>query len=88
MSGRALQKHASRNGNPNGWPVPSGKQNPGAWNNIGQDMLDDILTDPRSVETRGRGRIGGKWQDVVDIRLPDGRGARFTPGGEFSGFLD
>lgn len=88
MAGRALQKHAGRNGNPNGWPTPSGRQNPGAWNATGQDMLDEILTHPGAVETRGRGRIGGQWQDVVDIRLPNGLGARFTPGGSFSGFLD
>ncbi|MEU9185129.1 polymorphic toxin-type HINT domain-containing protein [Streptomyces sp. NPDC048484] len=88
MAGRALQKHAGRNGNPNGWPTPSGKQNPKGWNSAGQDMLDDILTHPGSIETRGRGRIGGQWQDVVDIRLPSGLGARFTPGGSFSGFLD
>jgi hypothetical protein len=88
MAGRALQKHAGRNGNPNGWPTPSGRQNPGAWNATGQDMLDEILTHPGAVETRGRGRIGGQWQDVIDIRLPNGLGARFTPGGSFSGFLD
>jgi hypothetical protein len=88
MAGRALQKHAGRNGNPNGWPTPPGKQNPAAWNATGQEMLDEILTDPSAVETTGRGRIGGKWQDVVDVRLPNGMGARFAPDGSFSGFLD
>lgn len=34
------------------------------------------------------GRIGGQWRDVVDVRLPNGMGARFAPDGSFSGFLD
>ncbi|NYI07409.1 RHS repeat-associated protein [Allostreptomyces psammosilenae] len=88
LAGRALQKHAGRNGNPNGWPTPSGRQNPQAWNATGQDVLDEILTHPGAVETRGRGRIGGQWQGVIDIRLPNGLGARFGTDGRFSGFLD
>ncbi|WP_052852654.1 polymorphic toxin-type HINT domain-containing protein [Streptomyces avicenniae] len=89
VAGRSLQKHAGRNGNPNGWPIPSGRQNPAAWNTTGQEMLDEILNHPNVTETRGRGRIGGQWQDVIDIRLPNGGlGARFTPEGSFSGFLD
>ncbi|MEW2300872.1 polymorphic toxin-type HINT domain-containing protein [Streptomyces sp. NPDC006655] len=88
LAGRALAKHAGRNGNPNGWPLPAGKQNPAGWNAAGQDMLDEILTNPDSVSSPGYGRIGGQWQDTVDIRLPSGLGARFSQSGAFSGFLD
>ncbi|WAP55056.1 polymorphic toxin-type HINT domain-containing protein [Streptomyces sp. S465] len=88
LAGRALAKHAGRNGNPNGWPLPAGKQNPAGWNAAGQDMLDEILTNSGSVSSPGYGRIGGQWQDTVDIRLPSGLGARFSQSGAFSGFLD
>ncbi|UED86109.1 DUF6531 domain-containing protein [Streptomyces profundus] len=88
FAGRALMKHAGRNGNPNGWPVPTGTQNPTAWNSTGQNMLDEILTNPNSVTSSGYGRIGGQWQDTIDVRLPDGRGARFSTSSVFSGFLD
>ncbi|MFI6513831.1 polymorphic toxin-type HINT domain-containing protein [Streptosporangium sp. NPDC050855] len=87
-SGRALQKHAGRNGNTNGWPTPPGRQNADAWNKTGQGMLDDILTNPGTTSVNTRGRVGGQWDDVVDMRLPDGRGARFTQAGEFVTFLD
>jgi hypothetical protein len=68
--------------------MPDGTQNPAGWNATGKDMLDEILTNPGSVTTQGYGRIGGKWQDTVDIRLPSGLGARFTKSESFSGFLD
>ncbi|MEY9850261.1 hypothetical protein ABH940_007385, partial [Streptacidiphilus sp. BW17] len=88
FAGRALAKHAGRNGNPNGWPIPSGVQNPAAWNATGQEMLDNILKNQGSTFTQGYGRIGGQWQDTIDVRLPSGLGARFSLTGQFSGFLD
>ncbi|WP_434588952.1 polymorphic toxin-type HINT domain-containing protein [Streptomyces sp. A5-4] len=88
LAGNALSKHAGRASNSGRWPVPSGKRNPGSWNALGRDQLDDILTHPGGVASQGRGRINGQWQDVTDIRLPDGRGARFSQSGGFSGFLD
>ncbi|MEU8852691.1 polymorphic toxin-type HINT domain-containing protein [Streptomyces sp. NPDC048564] len=89
MAGNALAKHAGRNTNTGQWPIPSGKQNPAAWNALGRDVLDDILTHPGSVTTREYGRIGGVWQDTIDVRLPNGGiGARFSLDGKFSGFLD
>ncbi|WP_225642589.1 RHS repeat-associated core domain-containing protein [Streptomyces werraensis] len=88
FAGRALEKHAGRNGNAKGWPIPAGKRNPAGWNKAGQDMLDEILTNPGSTSSPGYGRIGGQWQNTVDIRLPNGMGARFSPSGTFSGFLD
>lgn len=91
VAGRALQKHAGRGGNTRGWPTPSGKQDPAAWNQTGQDLLDEVLTNPGTVFSTGRGRIGGQWDDVIDARLPGsfgGFGARFSKSGQFSGFLD
>ncbi|MER6998469.1 hypothetical protein [Streptomyces sp. NPDC000410] len=89
MAGNALAKHAGRKTNTGQWPIPPGKQNPDAWNALGRDVLDDILTHPGSVTTREYGRIGGVWQDTIDVRLPNGGiGARFSVDGKFSGFLD
>ncbi len=89
MAGNALAKHAGRKTNTGQWPIPSGKKNPAAWNALGRDVLDDILTRPGSVTTREYGRIGGVWQDTIDVRLPNGGiGARFSVSGTFSGFLD
>ncbi|MCZ4099801.1 polymorphic toxin-type HINT domain-containing protein [Streptomyces sp. H39-C1] len=88
VSGRALQKHAGRSGTGGNWPRPTGRENPTGWNEAGQNMLDDILTSPDSVAHLGYGRVGGTWQDTLDVRLPSGLGARFDLGGNFSGFLD
>jgi hypothetical protein len=87
-AGRALQKHAGRAETGPNWPRPSGAQNPAGWDKTGQAMLDDILTSPDSVAHLGYGRVGGVWQDTLDVRLPGGLGARFDLDGIFSGFLD
>jgi RHS repeat-associated protein len=88
LAGRALQKHAGRPGTGANWPTPPGTRNPQAWNTVGQDTLNEILTNPDSVAHLGYGRIGGAWQDTLDVRLPNGLGARFDLDGDFSGFLD
>ncbi|MFJ2093805.1 Hint domain-containing protein [Streptomyces sp. NPDC087901] len=90
VAGRALEKHVNKKGggNPHGWPTPSGKKDPAAWNAVGQDMLVKILTHPGARVAPGRGNINGRYQDVIDIRMPDERGARFDVNGNFSGFLD
>ena len=88
VAGRALQKHADRSGIGSNWPRPAGTENPAGWNAAGQDMLDEVLTNPESIAHLGYGRVGGTWQDTLDVRLPDGRGARFDLNGNFSGFLD
>ncbi|MER5278928.1 Hint domain-containing protein [Streptomyces sp. NPDC002809] len=90
VAGRALEKHVNKNGggNPHGWPIPSGKKDPAAWNAVGQEMLVKILTHPGARVNPGRGNVNGKYQDVIDIRMPDERGARFDVNGNFSGFLD
>ena len=86
--GNALAKHAGRPENGEKWPTPSGTRNPDGWTTTGQRMLDAILANPDSAVDFGYGRIGGKWQDTLDVRLPDGRGARFGLDSVFSGFLD
>ncbi|PZV89404.1 intein C-terminal splicing region/intein N-terminal splicing region [Micromonospora phaseoli] len=88
VAGRALQKHADRAETGSNWSRPAGRENPQGWNSAGQDMLDDSLTNPDSVVHLGYGRVGGQWQDALDVRLPGGRGARFDLNGNFSGFLD
>ncbi|MGW8399491.1 polymorphic toxin-type HINT domain-containing protein [Streptomyces lydicus] len=89
MAGNALAKHAGRNTNTGQWPIPSGKQNPAAWNSLGREVLKRILNDPGVVREHGYGRINGVWQDTLDLRLPkEGIGARFSLDGTFSGFLD
>ena len=89
LAGNALAKHAGRGTNQGQWPIPSGRQNPAAWNSLGRETLKKILTDPRATTTRGRGRVNGRWQETIDVRLPDGGiGARFSVDGKFSGFLD
>ncbi|WP_410585585.1 polymorphic toxin-type HINT domain-containing protein, partial [Amycolatopsis sp. lyj-108] len=88
MAGNALAKHAGRKTNTGQWPIPSGKQNPAAWNALGRDVLDEILTHPDARVSSGHGRINGIFGETIDVRLPDGQGVRFSVGGEFSGFLD
>jgi RHS repeat-associated protein len=87
QAGRALQKHLNRVGTGSRWP-PVSPQTAGQYNAIGQDMLDEILTNPNSVANLDFGRINGVFQDTLDVFLPDGRGARFDLNGIFSGFLD
>lgn len=81
-AGRAFQKHGSRN--PNTWGKPKGS--PADMNSTGQGILDNIINSPdTSWQTRHHARFG----DVVEGRLPDGRGARWSGDGRnFHGFLE
>lgn len=80
-AGRALQKHGSREGS----AFPEAKGNPDAINKQGQEIVDDILTDPNSVvTTRHHFRFG----DIKEIRSPDGSGIRYDSNGKFIGFLE
>ncbi|WP_228454729.1 hypothetical protein, partial [Streptomyces alkaliphilus] len=88
LAGNALAKHAGRKTNTGQWPIPSGKKNPDAWNSLGREVLDEIVYHSDASVTKERGRIGGIWQDSWDVRVPDGRGARFSLDSKFSGFLD
>ena len=83
-AGRALDKKASRVGSV--FPKPKG--NVHEINAQGQKVLDEILNHPdkqvffKKVKTQ-------RYREGIDIRLPDGRGARFTKDGkEMIGFLE
>ena len=54
-------------------------------NQRGQDILDDILTDPNGYIVR---RHHVKYGDIIEIRDSLGRGARFDSNGNFMGFLE
>lgn len=82
-AGRAFQKHGSRN--PGIWGKPEGTfQN---MNKKGQQILDQIINSSTTKwTTPTRLRYGGK---VVEGRLPDGRGGRWSGDGSiFHGFLE
>lgn len=78
-SGRALQKHSGRPGS--AFPRASGKD----LNKVGQDIVDDILTNPSSTTTV---RHHAKYGEVTEVIAPDGRGVRYDSLGEFMGFLE
>ncbi|MCB1072606.1 MAG: hypothetical protein KDK96_05830 [Chlamydiia bacterium] len=83
-AGRSLEKKAGRIDSV--FPKPSG--NVHEVNMQGQRILDEILNHPdkqvffKKVKTQN-------YRECIDIRLPDGRGARFTKDGrEMIGFLE
>lgn len=80
-AGRALQKHGSRPGS--AFSKPSGDAE--VLNRTGQNIVDDILTDPGTqFSTRTTGRFG----DVIEAWAPNGRGIRWKVDGEWVGFLE
>ena len=80
-AGRAAQKHGSRHES----AFPPQKGNLRTINQRGQDILDDILTDPNGYIVR---RHHVKYGDIIEIRDSLGRGARFDSNGNFMGFLE
>ncbi len=81
-AGRALDKHGGRPGS----VFPKATGNAASKNAQGQYHLDDILTHPDSIIVRSyRERYGG---DVIDVKIANGPGARFSKEGEFIGFLN
>lgn len=79
-AGRGIDKHGAgaRTGDSK---FPAAKGSPQTRNEIGQDQLDDILTDPgSSFEKLGRGG--------TQVTAPDGRAVRFNADGTFSGFVE
>jgi hypothetical protein len=79
-AGRAIDKHG-KGARPGSSKFPPAQGSPETRNKIGQEQLDDILTDPDSTTT-DLGR-GGK-----QVTAPDGRAARFNPDGTFDGFVE
>ncbi|MFF3851859.1 polymorphic toxin-type HINT domain-containing protein [Micromonospora sp. NPDC002575] len=84
VAGRSLTKHGAgaRSGNS---LFPQARGNPAQVNEIAQNQLDDILTDPGSVMTSGyRGRFG----HTIEYSAPDGRGVVFDSNGRFLFFKE
>jgi tetratricopeptide (TPR) repeat protein len=77
-AGRALQKHANRSGS----VFVKAEGAPDQWNQMGQKVLEEIVTSNTSQIKTGN-RFGG-----IDIVAQDGRGARFDGKGTFKGFLE
>lgn len=76
---RALDKHAAGQRSTGTFPRLSG--NVAERNRRAQEIVDDILTNPKSsFERLGRGGL--------EVRSPNGRGLRFEKDGSFSGFVD
>ncbi len=81
-AGRALQKHSNRAGS--SFPLPSGVRNPSAYNKLGQDVLNDLLTNPKTaIQTWHNPKQGL----VTDFWLPFG-GVQFNAKGVLIGFLE
>jgi RHS repeat-associated protein len=79
-AGRALQKHQSRTGS----AFPKAKTH-AQLNQVGQQIVDDIVSNPQSVWSTGnRARFG----DVIEVVAPDGRGIRFDQSGNLLGLLE
>lgn len=80
-AGRALQKHGVRQGS--AFPNPNG--NSKQVNLQAQDILENILTHPKSVRMhKNSNRLG----EITDIRIPGGEGVRYSSDGRFIGFLE
>lgn len=80
-AGRALMKHGYREGSV--FPKPVG--NPTQINELGQKVLESILTHPEKKLIIGEFDRFGK---VVDIYAPSIGGARYTVHDKFIGFLE
>ena len=76
---RSLDKHASGQRLTGTFPKLSGNQ--AQRNQQAQDILNNILNDPKSkFKNLGRGGL--------EVRAPSGQGVRFNQDGSFSGFVD
>lgn len=85
-AGRALQKHANRRGSFWQKYLPTNKSS-AEYNRIGQEIVDDILTDPKStfvVKTHNGQGYGGWVTFVTDSQ---GRQIWFDAFGKLIGFL-
>lgn len=80
-AGRALDKHGGRPGS----FFPKAMGNPANKNMQGQFHLDDILTHPHSVVNE---RFMPKYGNIIDIKIPNNRGVRYSQNGDFIMFLE
>ena len=81
-AGRAWQKHGSRN--PAKWGFPQGP--PEVINQAGQQQLQQIIT---LTESEWIVRHHARFGNILEGRLLDGRGARWSADGQtFIGFIE
>lgn len=80
-AGRALQKHGGREGS----AFPAVKGSKEAINKQAQNVVDEILTNPKSTQTS---RHHARFGQVLEIKSPDGRGLRYDSSGKLIGFLE
>jgi hypothetical protein len=80
-AGQNLQKHGDRHGSI--FPKPTGSS--ADINQRAQDIVDDILTNPKSTTTTG---TEPRFGEVIEIREPSGRGVRYSRDGKFLHFLE
>ncbi|MFC9662932.1 hypothetical protein ACFVJ5_22070 [Nocardia sp. NPDC127606] len=83
-AGRSLAKRAGKNNNAAGRPVPEGKKDSAAWNALGEKLLDTMLGNPDKEVILNRGNIDGRYDECIDVRMPDGTGFRLDMDGNFS----
>jgi RHS repeat-associated protein len=81
VGSRALDKHANKQGGRGTTPFPKLKGGPKERNRVAAEQVDDIITSPDAVFVR----LGGGG---LEVRIPDGRGARWDSDGSFSGFVN
>ena len=83
-AGRSLTKHGA-GARPGNSKFPSAKGSPQQINQMAQDMVNDILTNPDTTVTNSyRGRFG----NTIEYTAPDGRGLVFKASGEFLFFKE
>jgi RHS repeat-associated protein len=81
VGARALDKHANKQGGRGTTPFPKLKGGPKERRRVALEQVDDIITSPDAVFVR----LGGGG---LEVRIPDGRGARWDSDGSFSGFVN
>jgi hypothetical protein len=80
-AGRSLQKHGSRAGS----SYPPGTGSVAPRNQAGAEIVEAILRDPQATRIW---HVRGRFGRVMDIRLPNGKGARFDEHGVLIHFLE
>ena len=67
--------------------MPEGKLNPQGYRGPGREVLEEILTNPDTTVSRDFGAYHGEKGPLVRLQVPHGPGVRYTPDGEFVGFV-
>ncbi|UYK76780.1 hypothetical protein NG825_20680 [Xanthomonas sacchari] len=81
VAGRALQKHGGREGS----AFLAAKGSAATISSAGQEVVEEILSNPNSVATS---RYHARFGNIIDVRAPDGRGVRIDSNGKLIGLLE